>query len=239
MKLSNFLTTTAFVTTATALSFSFLGVEAQAANLIGNIDGVPTSVNFSTTTIDAGIGQAKAVEFTTPATPAFPLFLKSFEMYLAGYDTVDVPVIEIFQGTTDNPVGGTTVTLSGPNPAPLPDSDPNVGINNVYSYQAFSPSPYEFVANTTYTLQVSATNGAFNWLRDSQDNVTPTGIATFSDYLFRQDFNSSFGPDSTLYNNFAITVEDQQQPTGTPEPATMLGLLAVGAIGFASRRRQK
>lgn len=236
MTISNIVTTTALATTATALSLNFLGSQAQAANLIGNIDGVPTSFNFSTTTIDSGVGQAKAVEFTTPSTP---LTLESFEIYLSGYDTADTPVIEIFQGTANSPVAGTSVLLSDPNPAPLPNSDPNVGINQVYSFEGFAPSPYDFLPDTTYTVSVSATSGAFNWLRDNTANVTPTGLATFEDYLFRSDFNDTFTPGSTLFNNFQITVVDPTAPVGTPEPATMLGLLAVGAMGFASRRRQK
>jgi hypothetical protein len=39
--------------------------------------------------------------------------------------------------------------------------------------------------------------------------------------------------------SFFAVGADIQPPTGTPEPTTMLGLLAVGAMGFASRRRQK
>lgn len=47
-----------------------------------------------------------------------------------------------------------------------------------------------------------------------------------------------FNEGDMALNLFAVGA-DVVPPTGTPEPTTMLGLLAVGAMGFASRRRQK
>ncbi|MEG3438072.1 choice-of-anchor R domain-containing protein [Pannus brasiliensis CCIBt3594] len=228
------------VLTSVSLATGLLSVvagSAQAALLIGNIAGVPSSLNFSTTSITAaGSGnndQRKAVEFTTGGTAQT---LTSVQLYLAGYDTADTPVITIFQGTANASVAGTTVTLlAPPNPAPLPNTDPQAGVNTVYEYTAFSPASYTFLPNTQYTLIVAADAGAFNWLRDSLSNVTPTGLATFDRYLF-SELGNPFFEDSVLFNNFAINTAPV---VPTPEPATVLGLLTVGLLGTVSSSYRK
>lgn len=224
------------VSLATGL-VSVVAGSAQAALLIGNIDGVPTSVNFSTTSITSastGNDQRKAVEFTTGGTAQT---LISVQLYLSGYDTNDTPNITIFQGSANTPVPATTVTLvAPPNPAPLPNTDPQVGANTVYEYTAFSPASYTFLPNTQYTLIVAADVGAFNWLRDSLNNVTPTGLATFDRYLF-SELGNPFFENSVLFNNFAINTDPIT--TATPEPATVLGLLTVGLFGAVSSSSRK
>ncbi len=230
MKLNLSLTKRALATGFASFALSFVGNAAQAMTLLGNIEGVPSDFQFTTSTIDSGIGQAKAVQFTTPTTPA-PLSLDSVELYLAGYDTADTPVVQIFQGTANSPVGGTTVNLSDPNPAPLPNSDPSAGANTVYSFEGRTPSTYEFLPDTTYTLLVTATSGAFNWVRDTAStNVTPTGLATFDSYQFRASSTASFGS-SSLFNNFGITVTEETTMVSTPESSSVVSLLALGALG--------
>jgi hypothetical protein len=68
-----------------------------------------------------------------------------------------------------------------------------------------------------------------DWLA-SLPSITPTGIATYTDRLLSFDSGTTWGA-STTSNSFQINA------TPTPEPASILGLIAFGGGLLASKRR--
>ncbi len=186
----------------------------SAATLIGNLpsnDGNATLI--STTNI-------KAVSFTVPSGLDYQLddvILRLKEYNNAG----DIPLVQIRDNSDPaNPANGNVLATLN-NPAPNDGSSDNF---------TFTPStPFTFIQNATYFLYVTATGGSYDWNR-SNPAVSPTGIATNNGYLFSSNVGTSFNSSSSL-TSFQINATAQ-----TPEPTSMIGLIAVGVGLFATKK---
>ncbi len=74
---------------------------------------------------------------------------------------------------------------------------------------------------------------------DSNNVEIKLPFSEFDQVDFTQVTSLALKLDAVSEGDMAVSMFATGGNTSTPEPATMLGLLAVGALGFASRRRQK
>lgn len=120
----------------------------------------------------------------------------------------------------------------------------------------FTPVDFTVGGADTFTLEVIRNDHSENEVQLTVNGfevsrlpgVIPLGGSPvqlklpFSDFIgvdFTQVTSLALELNAVSEGDIAVREFATSGNTSTPEPATMLGLLAVGALGFASRRRQK
>lgn len=155
------------------------------------------------------------------------------------YDLSRTGTSDIFYGFTGDDVGA-SVTVTGPSSSislqPVPTQDIGTGTldaNNPSINLNISGTDTQsgFIDSSFFGLYTGSGTVNFNALALSNILVSKAGTP-FTE-------NADIAADAEL--EVIYTFQDPitpQPPTGVPEPASILGLLAFGGLGFASRRRK-
>lgn len=149
---------------------------------------------------------------------------------LSSYDAGENPLVQIRDNAGGNVPSGGNVLATLTNPT-------SQG-SGTFNYTFTPSSAFTFMENATYWLYITATSGSVVW-RASNPGITPTGIATGGVYRFSSDGGSSFD-DSTTLNSFQINAtEVNNPPVTTPEPASVVGLIAFSVGLLATKKRKQ
>jgi hypothetical protein len=219
--------------TVCGLALTMTATQASAAGFIGNISSTTPGQGLlfgSSSTISTT--QAKSADFLTPD-DGITYSLGNVYLALSNFDDGDTELVTIRQDGPDPLLGTPSVQMTLVAPAKTAD-------NSAFVWEFAPSSAFDLLPNTTYSLVVGATGGSFTWGREGFLPETPTGVATFEVYQF-SGTNGLDGPfndsqDALNLNNFQVNATAPAE--AVPEPATVLGLVAFGGLGFLAKRNK-
>jgi hypothetical protein len=206
-----------------SMQFALCGLlalqSASAVEIISNFpgnDATSTFMNAPTGGANGGgVHDSKAAGFTMTG----EYTLDFVTLRINYFDTLSVPMVQLYTGATSPTVLVETLT------APVPV----VGMSNV----VFTSSGSALSNGTIYWVLVwnnAPTANSFQWMASSP-SVTPTGSgATHFGYRFSNGPPPPVGT-STTFNTYSVNA------TAVPEPASFIALGLGGALLLLRRRR--
>ncbi|MGK7930042.1 MAG: PEP-CTERM sorting domain-containing protein [Microcystaceae cyanobacterium] len=228
MKFNSSCISTALLTTATTVTLSFLGSNAQAALLIGNIDNATFNQGNQINGSDN-----EFVSFTTPDDNTIRVLdditvqfgnggsgTNSFDATLIWYDN-DLPASGDPTGVTSTiNVGTQSVTVT-----------PGEATNEVFNLT----QTITLLPNTTYGFQIDGVAGSgLTWLSEFTgdfDSTYQSEVGASFVRAYRTVNSGSTWTGQTSQRIFEVNTSDVAT---VPEPSGVLGLLAIGFFGGLS-----
>jgi hypothetical protein len=214
---------------ASTLAFSS---SASAVNLIGNL---PQTSDVSAVQIapnvKAGFG------FTLPTGSNYKLddIVLRLGQYYSLTDTLfstDTPLLRIYKDTAKTSIDPKSATLQT-----VTFTKPTSSSDTINSFTFTPTSPFTFLADTSYWLELSNSTGLFSW-RSSNPTIRPTGIPgiTFNRTAYSFDSGFSYIEIPDIIGNSQINVTAAGAATALPEPTSLPGYIVLLGGLLAARK---
>ncbi|MDJ0691843.1 MAG: PEP-CTERM sorting domain-containing protein [Xenococcaceae cyanobacterium MO_188.B32] len=245
------------VSTATIGFLSIFGLvnSANAAIINGNFNNELSSWNTSGD-VSISNGQALLTTASSVFEDDFPIAGTPFNF--SGNDVTYIADLETFLGVAPFTLDPTNSFFGAFEGSAIKQTfTANAGDILAFDWNFFTNENDSFVANdTTYLTLVNTIDSSYSviTLANINSNLSPsssslrfkkeTGTNSFSTKLTTGEYilglNVIDDTDSTvssalLVDNIRITT-DSKPPTSVPEPASILGLIAVGGLGFLQKK---